>query len=275
MSEPVRPARVLTIAGSDSGGGAGIQADLATIHALGAYGTSVLTALTAQNTLGVHDVHAVPPAFVRAQADAVLSDIGTDAAKLGMLATADICGTVAEVVDDHAVPNLVVDPVAASKHGDPLLAPDAVASLRDHILPRAFVATPNVGEVELLTGFVVRTRDDLRAAAAAFLELGPTWVVVKGGHLPDNEAAVDLLTDGTVEVEVVAIRVDTHDTHGTGCTYSAAIATALALQAHAGDEVDVPAAVQEAKTYLTGALQRGIRVGGGIGPVDHDWRDRD
>lgn len=271
---PVRPARVLTIAGSDSGGGAGVQADSATVRALGGFPTTAITALTAQSTTGVHGVHPVPPDFVRAQVDAVMDDIGTDAAKLGMLGTAPVIGAVVAAIDDHGMPNLVVDPVAASKHGDPLLDPGAVAALRDEVLPRAFVATPNLGEVRLLTGVQVASRDDLPAAAEALLALGPTWVVVKGGHLGDHEDAIDLLSDGTTTVEVRATRVDTHDTHGTGCTFSAAIATALALQVHAGEDVDVPAAVRVAKDYLTGALQRGVRVGRGIGPVDHDWQDR-
>lgn len=268
------PPLVLTIAGSDSGGGAGIQADLKTIHALGGFGTSVITALTAQNTVGVTGIHAVPPAFVRAQLDAVLDDIGTDAAKIGMLGTTEIIEAVAAGIDAHQIPNLVVDPVAASKHGDALLASDAEAALRDIILPRAFVATPNLGEVALLAGIEVASRRDLARAAEAFLALGPTWVVVKGGHLPDNEEAVDLLTNGDVMIEVASRRLDTRDTHGTGCTYSAAIATHLAAQVHAGVVVDVPAAVQHAKDYLTGALTTGIRIGAGIGPVDHDWRQR-
>lgn len=264
------PTRILTIAGSDSGGGAGIQADLATIRALGAYGTSAITALTAQNTVGVHGVHPVPPEFVRQQIDVVVDDIGADATKIGMVGGPETVAAVAAAIDDHSLRNVVVDPVAASKHGDSLLPDDAVSALRDVLVPRAHVVTPNVGEVELLTGVVVRGRADLRAAAEAVLALGPTWVVVKGGHLPDNEDATDLLTDGSTWVEVTSVRVDTRDTHGTGCTFSSAIATFLG----ASVDDDVPAAVQAAKDYVTGALQRGVRVGRGIGPVDHDWQDR-
>lgn len=265
---PARPPRALTIAGSDSGGGAGIQADLKTFEHLGAYGMSVLTALTAQNTLGVRGVHEVPPAFVRAQLDAVAEDIGVDAAKTGMLATAPIITAVADGVREHDIRRLVVDPVAASKHGDPLLAEEAVGTLRDELLPLALVATPNLGEVELMTGVSVESVDGLEEAAAAFLELGPRWVLVKGGHLSGGDQAVDLLTDGETTEWVRARRFETRDTHGTGCTLSAAIVAGLA----GGSEV-VPA-VRAAKAYLTGALRHGVRLGEGIGPVDHQWQSR-
>ncbi len=265
--EPVTPPTALTIAGSDSGGGAGIQADLKTFEALGVYGMSVLTALTAQNTHGVQGVHVVPPEFVRQQLDSVASDIGVAAAKTGMLATASVIEAVADGVAAHGVDRLVVDPVAASKHGDPLLEDDAVGALRDRVVPAALVATPNLAEVELLTGVAVEDRGGLDRAAGAFLELGCTWVLVKGGHLPGTQA-VDLLSDGTTRLEVTAPRYDTRDTHGTGCTLSAAIAAELAKGA------DVVDAVHRAKDYLTGSLQRGVRIGSGIGPVDHQWQRR-
>jgi hydroxymethylpyrimidine/phosphomethylpyrimidine kinase len=266
MSAPVP--RTLTIAGSDSGGGAGIQADLKTFAALGTYGMSVVTALTAQNTIGVHGVHEVPASFVRDQLDAVATDIGTDATKLGMLASADIIKAVAAGLREHDLRTLVVDPVAASKHGDPLLRPEAVDALRDEILPLAEVVTPNLGEVALLTGVEVHDVDDLPRAAAALLALGPRWVLVKGGHLPGNTDAVDLLTDGSEVVEVRSARLDTTDTHGTGCTLAAAIA---AQRAHGLGVVD---AVQAAKDYVTGAIRGGLRLGAGIGPVDHGWERR-
>lgn len=265
--DPVTPAVAMTIAGSDSGGGAGIQADLKTFEALGVYGTSVITALTAQNTLGVQGVHVVPAEFVRAQLDSVAGDIGVDAAKTGMLATAAVIEAVADGVAAHGIERLVVDPVAASKHGDPLLADDAVSALRERIVPAALVATPNLAEVALLTGVEVTDRAGLARAAAAFLELGCRWVLVKGGHLPGHEA-VDLLSDGRTRVEVVAERYETRDTHGTGCTMAAAIAAELAKGA------EVVPAVQAAKEYLTGALRGGVRIGAGIGPVDHQWRSR-
>lgn len=261
-------ATALTIAGSDSGGGAGIQADLKTFSELGVYGTSVVTALTAQNTLGVHGVHAVTPAFVTAQLDAVLGDIGADAVKTGMLASQGIVRAVAAAVRAHSLERLVVDPVCASKHGHTLLPDDALDALRDELLPLAEVVTPNLGEVALLTGVKVRGIGDLRAAAEAVKELGPRWVLVKGGHLEGNHDAVDLLFDGEQEILISARRLDTVHTHGTGCTLAAAIAAYRALG------LEVTEAVRAAKTYITGAIAGGLALGGGIGPVDHAWRRR-
>jgi len=262
------PVTALSIAGSDSGGGAGIQADLKTFEALGVFGMTAITALTAQNTIGVHGVHEVPPAFVREQIDAVASDIGVDAAKIGMLASAAIIQAVAEGLQAHAITTLVVDPVCASKHGDALLRPDALQALRDQIIPLALVVTPNLGEVQLLTGVEVHSVNDLPAAAQAMLALGPRWVLIKGGHLPGNADAVDLLSDGKTSIQITAERLDTVDTHGTGCTLSAAIAAELAKGA------EVEAAVRSAKDYVTGAIRHGLRLGKGIGPVDHQWSTR-
>ena len=261
------PSRALTIAGSDSGGGAGIQADLKTFQALDVYGMSVITALTAQDTVGVHGVHVVPPAFVRQQLDVVCGDMGVDAAKTGMLASAEVIAEVDEGVEAHRITKLVVDPVSASKHGDTLLRPDAVAALR-RFLRHALVVTPNLAEVKLLTDVAVTSVAELPHAAEAMLELGPRWVLVKGGHLPDNEDAVDLLTDGTHTEHVSSRRFDTADKQGTGCTLSAAIAAELAK----GSEV--VAAVREAKRFVTGAIRHGVRVGTGIGPVDPSWQLR-
>jgi hydroxymethylpyrimidine/phosphomethylpyrimidine kinase len=261
-------ARALTIAGSDSGGGAGIQADLKTFQELGVYGMSVLTALTAQNTLGVHGVHEVPPAFVRAQFEAVVGDIGVDVIKLGMLASAPIIAVVADCLRRNPQAPLVVDPVCASKHGDPLLRPDAVGILRDEILPLAELATPNLGEVTLLTGVEVGDVGELGRAARAVKELGPRWVLIKGGHLPDNRDAVDLLYDGHSEVPITGRRLATTDTHGTGCTLASAIAAYRALGC------EVVEAVRAAKDYVAGALAHGLRLGAGIGPVDHGWSRR-
>jgi hydroxymethylpyrimidine/phosphomethylpyrimidine kinase len=266
--EPDRPPLALSIAGSDPSGGAGIQADLKTFEAHGVYGMAVITALTAQNTLGVRGFEVVAAPFVRQQIDAVLEDIGTDAAKTGMLASAAVMDAVAAGLAHHRVEALVVDPVAASKHGDPLLEQDAVAALREVVVPLALVATPNLGEVELLTGVEVTGVDDLPRAGDAMLELGCRWVLIKGGHLEAGEEAVDLLTDGRRREWFSAPRLDSRDTHGTGCTLAAAITARLA----AGDDL-VPA-VRSAKDYLTGALRRGVRIGSGIGPVDHRWRDR-
>ena len=264
MSVPI----ALTVAGSDSGGGAGIQADLKTFHELDVFGMSVLTALTAQNTVGVHGVHEVPAEFVTQQLDVVLSDIGADVVKTGMLASEAIIDAVVKGLTAHDVTHLVVDPVCASKHGDPLLRADAVEALRTGILPLAEIVTPNLGEVQVLTGVAVRTRQDMRAAAEAVKALGPEWVLIKGGHLDDDEQAVDLLFDGRQATEITAPRLSTTDTHGTGCTLASAIAAYRAL----GE--NVPDAVRAAKRYVTGAIEHGLRIGRGIGPVDHGWRRR-
>lgn len=265
--EPLTPPVALTVAGSDSGGGAGIQADLKTFDAFDVHGASVLAALTAQNSLGVQGFEAVAPAFVRAQLDSVASDLAVRATKTGMLADAEVIAAVADGVEAHDLDTLVVDPVAASKHGDPLLADRALDALRERIVPLALVATPNLGEVALLTGVEVTDRAGLSRAASAMLELGCRWVLVKGGHLSGDDA-VDLLTDGHVVEELVAPRSPTPHTHGTGCTLSAAIAAGLARGA------DVVPAVRAGKDYLSGALERGVKVGAGIGPVDHRWRQR-
>ena len=266
MSQPPLP-RALTIAGSDSGGGAGIQADLKTFQELDVFGMSVLTALTAQNTLGVAGVHEVPPAFVRAQFDAVADDIGLDVVKTGMLSSAAIIDAVAGCLRAAGDVPVVVDPVCASKHGDPLLRPDAVDALRDDILPLAEVVTPNLGEVAVLTGVEVVDPGGLRTAAEALKALGPRWVLVKGGHLPGDEA-VDLLFDGREEHWIAAPRIDTTDTHGTGCTLASAIA------AYRARDMRVVEAVRAAKEYVNGAIRHGLRLGAGVGPVDHGWHRR-
>jgi hydroxymethylpyrimidine/phosphomethylpyrimidine kinase len=260
--------RVLTIAGSDSGGGAGIQADLKTFQELGAYGMSVITALTAQDTLGVHGIHEVPPEFVTAQLDVVAGDIGVDAAKTGMLASAGIIRAVAEGVRRHGISRFIVDPVCASKHGDPLLRPDAVDALRTELFPFAEIVTPNLGEVKMLTGVQVDSVADMRRAAEAFKALGPRWVLVKGGHLPDNADAIDLLYDGETAVEITAERLETRDTHGTGDTLASAITVARARG------LEVVEAARAGKEFVTGAIRHGLRLGKGIGPVDHGWRRR-
>ncbi|GAB3906202.1 bifunctional hydroxymethylpyrimidine kinase/phosphomethylpyrimidine kinase [Microbispora bryophytorum] len=259
------PPRVLTIAGSDSGGGAGIQADLKTMLALGVHGMSVIAAVTAQNSLGVQGYWELPPEAVRAQLDSVLGDIGAQAIKTGMLASSVLVETVAEVLAGVTVP-VVVDPVGVSKHGDSLLAPQAVETVKSVLLPIATVVTPNLWEVEQLTGVKVEDEDDLPRAAEAVLALGPKWALIKGGHLPGEP--VDLLTDGVSAHRFTAERHDNRHTHGTGCTLASAIASYLAL----GE--DVPGAVRRAKEYVTGAIAHGFPLGAGIGPVDHGWRMR-
>ncbi|MEU7697114.1 bifunctional hydroxymethylpyrimidine kinase/phosphomethylpyrimidine kinase [Streptomyces sp. NPDC015492] len=262
------PPLVLTVAGSDSGGGAGIQADLKAMLALGVHGMSVVTAVTAQNSQGVLGVWELPVEAVRAQYRAVVDDIGVQAVKTGMLASAALVETVAELLADTAAP-VVVDPVGVSKHGDSLLAASALDSVRTKLLPRAAVATPNLDEVTQLTGVHVVDESDMRVAAEAVLAYGPEWVLIKGGHLPTGREAVDLLTDGSEEHWLRAPRHDNRHTHGTGCTLASAIASGLAKG------LPVPAAVREAKDYVTGAIAAGFALGAGIGPVDHGWRFRD
>lgn len=257
--------RVLSVAGSDSSGGAGLQGDLKTLMSCGVHGMTVVTAVTAQSSLGVHGVWPVTAGAVAAQLDAVLDDLGVDAVKTGMLGSAAVVEVVVDRLSRLTVP-VVVDPVGRSSSGESLLDEDAVAVLRRGLLPLATVVTPNLAEVEQLTGFVVRREADLRAAADAVLALGPRWVLVKGGHLADDP--VDLLTDGSQQHLLRATRLDTPHTHGTGCALAAAIAAHLA----GGD--DVPTAVVKAKDYVTGAIAAGFALGSGAGPVDHGWRSR-
>ncbi|WP_066362893.1 bifunctional hydroxymethylpyrimidine kinase/phosphomethylpyrimidine kinase [Herbidospora mongoliensis] len=259
------PPRVLTIAGSDSGGGAGIQADLKTMLANGVHGMSVLAAVTAQNSLGVQGYWELPPEAVRAQLDSVLSDIGVDAVKTGMLASPVLVETVAGVLAAVDAP-IVVDPVGVSKHGDPLLEPAAVDVLKARLLPLATVVTPNLWEVEQLTGVKVEAEEQMMAAAEAVLALGPKWALIKGGHLPGEP--VDLLTDGETEYRYGAERHGNRHTHGTGCTLASAIAS------HLAHGESVPDAVRLAKEYVTGAIANGFALGAGIGPVDHAWQWR-
>ena len=257
--------KVLTIAGSDSGGGAGIQADLKAFAARGVYGTSALTALTAQNTTGVQGVFEVPPAFIALQIDSVMSDIGADAWKTGMLANAGVIGVVAERARHYGIERLVVDPVMVAKGGDPLLAPEARDALIGELLPLAYVVTPNHHEAQVLTGLEIHTVDDMRRAAEAIHRLGPRHVVVKGGHLPVVEAAIDVLYDGQAFATFSAPRVDTPNTHGTGCTYASSIAAELAKGQSVRD------AVRIAKAYLTAAIEAAVDmgVGRGHGPLNH------
>ncbi|WP_371576684.1 bifunctional hydroxymethylpyrimidine kinase/phosphomethylpyrimidine kinase [Streptomyces sp. NBC_01314] len=256
------PPRVLTVAGSDSGGGAGIQADLKTMLALGVHGMSVVTAVTAQNSVGVQGAWELPVEAVRAQYRSVVDDIGVQAVKTGMLASAELVETVAELLAATDAP-VVVDPVGVSKHGDPLLAASALDSVRTRLLPVATVATPNLDEVAQLTGVLVRSEAGMREAAEALLAYGPRWALIKGGHLPGD--AVDLLTDGSDEHWLRAPRYDNRHTHGTGCTLASAIASYLAKGR------TVPEAVAAAKEYVTGAIAAGFALGGGIGPVAHGW----
>jgi hydroxymethylpyrimidine/phosphomethylpyrimidine kinase len=253
--------KAMTIAGSDSGGGAGIQADLKTFAALGVYGSSAITALTAQNTLGVQGVFPVEPEFVGQQIDSIMADIGAHAAKTGMLFSADIIRVVAERVRRWGLNQLVVDPVMVAKSGDRLLQEEAIDALKRELIPLAMVVTPNLGEASVLAGFPVRDKAAMQEAARAIHALGARWVVVKGGHLPDS--ADDLLYDGEQFLWLPGEHIETRHTHGTGCTFSAAIAAFLAK----GDTM--PEAVRRAKEYLTEGLRAAVPVGAGHSPPHH------
>ena len=258
--------KALTIAGSDSGGGAGIQADLKTFSAFRVFGMSVITAVTAQNSLGVQGVENLSPAFVARQLRSVLEDFGTDAAKCGMLSTAPIIDAVATELGEHRIEKLVVDPVMVAKSGDPLLQPDARAALADRILPLALVVTPNLPEAEVLAGMRVAEPEEMEEAARRIHGMGPRFVLIKGGHLKGD--ATDLLWNGREFTRFTAARVDSTNTHGTGCTFSAAITAGLARGQALGD------AIRSAKAYVTRAIREGFKAGRGVGQLRHfipDW----
>jgi hydroxymethylpyrimidine/phosphomethylpyrimidine kinase len=258
--------KALTIAGSDSGGGAGIQADLKTFSAFRVFGMSVITAVTAQNSLGVQGVENLPPAFVARQLRSVLEDFGADAAKCGMLSTAPIIDAVAAELTGHRIEKLVVDPVMVAKSGDQLLQPEARAALADRILPLALLVTPNLPEAEVLAGMRVAEPEDMEEAARRIHLMGPRYVLVKGGHLKGD--ATDLLWNGREFTRFSTPRIDSQNTHGTGCTFSAAIAAGLARGQALGD------AIRSAKAYVTRAIREGFQAGRGVGQLRHfipDW----
>jgi len=270
--------RVLSIAGSDSGGGAGIQADLKTFHNIGVYGMTAITALTAQNTLGVQGIHEVPPEFLEAQILSVLSDIGADAVKTGMLLSTPLIQTTARLLTRFRIQNLVVDPVMVSKGGAPLLVEDAVQTLKDVLIPLSTVVTPNLDEAEALVGSPVRSVREMRDAARSIHDMGAGHVLIKGGHLEGRKEpqsgelskALDILYDGKTFHELTAPHIPTPHTHGTGCTLSSAIAAWLALGK------PVLEAAQKAKDYITQAIRAASPLGKGIGPVNHlSWRGGD
>ena len=259
MKTPV----ALTIAGSDSGGGAGIQADLKTFAALGVHGASAITAITAQNTVRVTDILELPTSLVRSQIAAVVEDLGVQAAKTGMLSSASIIGVVADAVEEFAIPHLVVDPVMVAKGGAKLLRDDAVTALRRRLVPLATVITPNLPEAEVLLEREVQTLDQRRQAARDLVALGARTAVVKGGHAAD---VTDVFFDGSHLVELSARRAETHNTHGSGCVFSAAIAAGLAK----GN--DPLTAVREAKAFVTDAILNSLDIGHGHGPVNPGFR---
>ena len=255
----------LTIAGSDSGGGAGIQADLKTFAAHGVYGTSAVTAITAQNTLGVHGWEPVSPQLVVAQIEAVLSDIGADAVKIGMLANAGIVAAVAQTLSELRLRRVVIDPVMVAKGGDRLLEDGAIAALRSVLLPHAHVVTPNIPEAEVLAGLAIRSVDDMHEAGRRILQLGPHLVLVKGGHA-GGEESIDVACTASAHFEIHGPRLPGRNTHGTGCTLSSAIAANLARGLTDED------ALREARRYLEGAIRHAPAIGAGHGPLNHMWR---
>ena len=261
MTARNRPPTAMTIAGSDSGGGAGIQADLKTFAALGVYGTAALTAITAQNTVGVTAVHEAPTDIIAAQIDAVITDIGADAVKTGMLASGAIVAVVAAAIRRHGIANLVVDPVMVAKSGDRLLRAEAIASICDDLLPLAAVVTPNLPEAAELTGQAVATDAEARNAAARIVGMGAGSVVIKGGHRAGPPT--DLLYDGRRFWEFTTERIPSTSTHGTGCTFASAVAAGLA------HGLDIPAAVEQAKEYVTAAIRAAYPIGQGHGPLHH------
>ncbi|RIX84591.1 bifunctional hydroxymethylpyrimidine kinase/phosphomethylpyrimidine kinase [Acidovorax cavernicola] len=262
-----RYARVLSIAGSDSGGGAGIQADLKTFAALGCYGMTAITALTAQNTLGVSGIHGVPPDFLKAQIQAVVEDIGVDAVKLGMLHAPEVVEVVAWAIDRYQLKNVVLDPVMIATSGDRLIAAETVQVLVRELFPRAVVVTPNLDEAALLVGHAIGGIDALDGAADELLALGAKAVLLKGGHLPGDEVVDVLLERNGARKRLASQRIASRNLHGTGCTLSSAIAAHLALG------LALPDAVERARTYILGAMSAGasVLVGAGHGPLNHGF----
>ena len=258
-----RMGRVLILAGSDSGGGAGVQADIKAVTMMGGFAATAITAITVQNTLGVHGVHPLPLELIAAQARAVLEDIGTDAVKTGMLGSVEVVETVAALLDEAKAP-AVVDPVMVAKGGHPLLPDAAVEAVRRLMIPRAALLTPNAPEAEALTGLTVRDIDGQRRAGEALLNLGARAVLMKGGHV-DGPTVIDLLMTADGETVLEAERIGTRHTHGTGCTLASACAAGLAL----GRPLEV--AVAEAWAYVGEAIRRAPGLGGGHGPLDHGW----
>ncbi|MDB5861900.1 MAG: hydroxymethylpyrimidine/phosphomethylpyrimidine kinase [Ramlibacter sp.] len=263
----LRYPRVLSIAGSDSGGGAGIQADLKTFAALGCYGMTAITALTAQNTLGVRSIHAVPSNILADQVDAVAEDIGIDAVKIGMLHSAETVRTVAAALRRHGLKTVVLDPVMIATSGAVLIDQEAIAVLVYELFPLATLVTPNLDEAALLVGRPLASEADMEAAARQLLEMGANAVLVKGGHLAGNTVSDLLLARGSAPRWMRAPRIETSNTHGTGCTLSSAIAAQLALGAPLADAVDA------ARAFIRGALEAGasVRTGAGSGPLNHGY----
>lgn len=266
LYSPHQPPHALTIAGSDSGGGAGIQADLKTFAAFGVYGTSAITAVTAQNTLAVTAVQEIDLDVIAAQIDAVVDDIGADVVKTGMLSSPGITRLVASKAREHGFEQLVVDPVMIAASGARLLQEEAVAMIRTELIPLATVVTPNIPEAEVLAGIEITGRSGMEEAARRIHALGPRYVVVKGGHMEGEENSDDLLFDGVTFRVFSAPRIATTSNHGTGCTFASAVASGLA---HGRD---IARSVEDAKAYVTAAIASAFPVGGGHGPLNHFHR---
>ena len=260
----MKPVKVLCIGGSDSSGGAGIQADLKAVSACGCYGLSVVTAITAQNTLGVQDIYPVTPKFVARQLEAVLSDIGADTVKTGMLLTAGVVQIVVKKIKEYNISKVVVDPVMIAKGGRSLMQDKAREALVKKLLPLAFVVTPNIPEAEELTRSKIKSVGEMKKAAALIHKLGVKNVLIKGGHLPGakQSGAIDILYDGKKYYEFSAPWIDSYDTHGTGCTYASALAAEIACG------VKVVAAAEKAKKLVTDAIKNSFKIGAGQGPVN-------
>ncbi|MGH7885902.1 MAG: bifunctional hydroxymethylpyrimidine kinase/phosphomethylpyrimidine kinase [Thermodesulfobacteriota bacterium] len=255
----------LTIAGSDSGGGAGIQADLKTFTSHRVFGLSVLTSITAQNTLGVHGIYNLPPEFIELQFDSVANDIGFDAVKLGMLSNIEIAEAVSKKIKERSVKNLVIDPVMKAKDGSSLLKDTAVDIYKELLFDKAKIVTPNIPEAEILISMKIENPSDMKKAAEKIKEFGCDAVLIKGGHLSETFPAIDIFFDGRQFVEISSERIKTKNTHGTGCTYSAAICANLAKG------MDLLSSVKSAKEYLTNAIQNSFKIGKGNGPINHFW----
>ena len=255
--------KALTIAGSDSGGGAGIQADLKTFTAFGVYGMSVITAITAQNTVGVQAIYDLPQDIISEQIKSVITDIGTDAVKTGMLSSVAVVNTVADCLEKYQLGNIVVDPVMVAKSGDLLLSAEARTTVRQRMLPLATVITPNLFEAEVLVNTKIKTIDDMKNAAIELKQTGCEWVIIKGGHLSENLGAIDVVYDGKEFHLLESQLLKSRNTHGTGCTFSSAIAAGLA-------KGKVPLdAITNAKAYITAAIKESLSLGKGHGPTNH------
>jgi hydroxymethylpyrimidine/phosphomethylpyrimidine kinase len=265
MKDKGKLKKVLTIAGSDSGGGAGIQADLKTFFARGVYGMSVITAVTAQNTVGVQGIFELPAEFVGKQIDSVMEDITTDAVKIGMLSNKDVINVIAKKINEYAIENIVLDPVMVAKSGDNLFQEKAKETLIAKLFPLLDLVTPNLYEAEVITGLPVKDIQQMKVAANVIFSMGPKNVLIKGGHLSEDIYATDILFDGQNFVEYSATRIVTQNTHGTGCTYSSAITAELAKG------FDIQTAVANAKKYVTAAIKSATHhvIGKGHGPLDH------